>query len=85
VWSRRLDGGDGRGSRQLMADLESDSMRVFTSAFESVKNQIERGRKPPIPKPALFGPNLLGDRIGSGRQSQSTFSALSHCIFGSLY
>ena len=58
-------------------------MRVFTSAFESVKNQIETVQ--PIPKPALFGPNLLGDRIGSGRQSQSTFSALSHCIFGSLY
>ena len=70
---------------QLIADLESDSTRVFTSAFESVKIRSRRCRKPPIPKPALFGPNLLGDRIGSGRQSQSTFSALSHCIFGSLY
>ena len=27
---------------QLIADLESDSTRVFTSAFESVKNQIDR-------------------------------------------
>ena len=57
-------------------------MRVFTSAFESVKNQIETVQKT---AQTLFGPNLLGDRIGSGRQSQSTFSALSHCIFGSLY
>jgi hypothetical protein len=70
---------------QLTADRESDSMRVFTSAFESVKIRSRRCRKPPIPKPALFGPNLLADRIGSGRQSQSTFSPLSHCIFGSLY
>jgi hypothetical protein len=30
---------------QLIADLESDSMRVFTSAFESVKNQIETVQK----------------------------------------
>jgi hypothetical protein len=45
-------------------------MRVFTSAFESVNNQIETVQKTAHTKPALFGPNLLGDRIGSGRQSQ---------------
>ena len=30
---------------QLIADLKSNSMRVFTSAFESVKNQIEMVQK----------------------------------------
>jgi hypothetical protein len=30
---------------QLIDDLESDSMRVFTSAVEAVKNQIETVQK----------------------------------------
>src|SRR6202035_2148842 len=55
--------------------------RPRTTALNRKAAQGCYGRNTPK---ALFGPNLLGDRIGSGRQSQSTVSALSHCIFGSL-